>query len=182
MRCLRALNKHSAARDPSWGLILAPGLPDCQDGQSLRGDRLLLLAHLPSIGACARAIDRSLQPGCSTPAHAIYTWPIRAGLGSPDKRNRRVSRLWRHGDKKLSASTCSANNFGPQPLTQPSTSGPFSGQWPPPCHPGPRHGLLAHHLSFHAARCGKACPFPRPSFSHVTSGSGGWTNPRFSLG
>ena len=112
---------------PVWGLILAPGLPDYRTTRVC----VLLLAHPPSIGACARAVDRSLQPGCSTSAHAIYTWPIRAGLGSPDKRNRRVSRLWRHSDKMLSASTCSANNFRPQPLTQPSRRA-LSGQWPPP--------------------------------------------------
>ncbi|KAI7784051.1 hypothetical protein LA080_010604 [Diaporthe eres] len=85
-------------------------LTDCQDDENRRFPRLLLLTQPPSIGACARAIDRSLQPGSSTSAHAIFIRPIRAGLGSHDKRNRR-------------------------PLTQPSRLLAWSPseQWPPPC-------------------------------------------------
>lgn len=177
----RAKPALNSSQGPVPGLILAPRPTDCQDDENQRFPGLSCSrSRPPSALVLELSIDRC-NHGSSTSAPAINTRPIRAGLGPPDKRNRRVSRLWRHGDKMLPASTCSANNLGPRPLTQPSR---LASSWTvsSTLHPGPRHGLLAHHLSFHAATCGKACPFPRPSSSHVTSGSGGWTNPRFSLG
>lgn len=116
----RAKPAFNSSQGPVLGLILAHRPTDCQDDENQRFPGLSCTRSRPPSALVLELLIDRCNHGSSTSAPAINTRPIRAGLGSPDKRNRRVSRLWRHGDRMLPASTCSANNFGPRPLTQPS--------------------------------------------------------------